>query len=92
MIQLRNYKARAQEHEQSSERTEQAVLGSMQGDIAQYANMNKDQLMQQLLSIVQKQKDSGNFDKDRLQSLVDTMSMMMSDDQKSRVQKVVDAL
>ena len=57
-----------------------------------YKNLSKDQLMSELLLTVNKQKQSGTFDKEQLLSTLALISPSLSEEQRQRLYSLIDKL
>ncbi len=57
-----------------------------------YKNYSHDQLMQELLSAVNKQKQNGTFDKQQLTSMLALISSSLSKEQRERLETLLSQL
>ena len=57
-----------------------------------YKNLSKDQLMQELLLTVSRQKQNGTFDKDQLLSSISLISPSLTNEQREKLYSLVEKL
>ena len=60
--------------------------------VDKYKNLSKDQLMQELLLTVSKQKQNGTFDKDQLLSSLSLIAPSLTCEQKAKLYSIVEKL
>ncbi|MCL1944347.1 MAG: hypothetical protein FWF56_00850 [Firmicutes bacterium] len=57
-----------------------------------YSEMDREQLMQQLVGIINTQKSNGTYDKDRINQFLTMASSMLTPEQSVRMKKLIDEL
>lgn len=60
--------------------------------VDKYKNLSKDQLMQELLLTVSKQKQNGTFDKDQLLSSLSLIAPSLTNEQRTKLYSLVEKL
>ena len=60
--------------------------------VDKYKNLSKDQLMQELLLTVSRQKQNGTFDKDQLLSSLSLISPSLTNEQREKLYSLVEKL
>ena len=60
--------------------------------VDKYKNLSKDQLMQELLLTVSRQKQNGTFDKDQLLSSLSLISPSLTNEQRTNLYSLVEKL
>ena len=60
--------------------------------VDKYKNLSKDQLMQELLLTVSRQKQNGTFDKDQLLSSLSLIAPSLTNEQREKLYSLVEKL
>lgn len=70
----------------------QGVSPDMAEAVNKYSQMSQPELMQNLLFEVQKQKQNGTFDPNRLESAVDSLSAVLTNEQMRNIKEIIKSL
>ena len=70
----------------------QGVSPDMAEAVNKYSQMSQPELMQNLLFEVQKQKQNGTFDPNRLESAVDSLSAVLTNEQMRNIKEIIRSL
>lgn len=60
--------------------------------IQKYQNMNQNELLSELLKETKKQKQNGNLDNQKLEDIKNSMSTVLNDEQKNRLDELIKLL
>lgn len=60
--------------------------------IQKYQNMNQNELLSELLKETKKQKQNGNLDNQKLEEIKNSMSTVLNDEQKNRLDELIKLL
>ena len=70
----------------------QSTYDNISDAVNKYSQMSQDELMQNLLFEVQKQKQNGTFDVNRLENAVDSLGAYLTPQQKKNIKEILNSL
>ena len=88
MKEFKNFKAQSLQPDKTAE----SDANGLQENLQKYSEMDREQLMQQLLTNISTQKANGTYDKERIDQFLNFASSVLPPDQVQRMRQLLDSI